>query len=273
MATTATGLSEASLVQSGICAVCGAAIAYEPINIHREMPICGVCGSVPRFCGLALAVSRVVWGQPDCALAVRSRRGEISAIGMSDDPRLAVPFAEKFDYTNTEFDREPRIDLCSFESCRRYSADLIVCSDVLEHTFDPPAVPLANLFAMLKPGGTLILSAPTFLRPTTVEWYGGAESLAVEQHDGDYRVRWRNRRGTEYLDPQPVFHAGPGAVLEMRLISHPELLATARAAGFIGGELEFAPEWGYFWPFMPMSPHVPEAADGRVIVLTRPPAG
>jgi SAM-dependent methyltransferase len=270
MAPILTGSSEDVPVQAATCAVCGAAIAYEPPHIHREMPICGICGSVPRFCGIALAASRAIWGGPDRPLSERPRRGDIKAIGMSDDPRLAVPFAEKFDYTNTEFDREPRLDLCSAESCRQYSADLIVCSDVLEHTFDPPAVPLANLFTMLKPGGTLILSAPTTLRPATIEWYGGAESLAVEPHDGRFQVRWRNRRGTEYLDTQPVFHAGPGAVLEMRLISHPELLATARAAGFAGGDMAFAPEWGYFWPFPPMSPPVPEAADARIIVLTRP---
>lgn len=193
-------------------------------------------------------------------------------IGVSDDNRLARVFSEKFCYVNTRYDAEPRLDLCSAESCRAYQADLIICSDVLEHTVEPPALPLLHLFNMLKPGGTLILSAPTFLFPSTVEWYGGAERVEViEQDDGRHVVRWRNRRGTEYLDDRPVFHGGPGFVLEMRIISHSELLGTARAVGFVGDSLPFAPEWGYVWPIVQHLSYITECADARIMVLSRPP--
>ena len=156
------------------CAVCGNLIEIDPAALHREFPICRHCGSSPRFCGLALAVSMAVYGShADAALGDRVRRKDISALGFSDDERLARIFADKFCYTNTFLHTEPRIDLCSRASCSNYLVDLIICSDVIEHTPAPPIVPLTNLLSMLKPSGALVLSAPTFLFDATVEWYGG----------------------------------------------------------------------------------------------------
>ena len=91
----------------------------------------------------------------------------------------------------------------------------------------------------------------------------------IEQEDG-HVVRWRNQRGTEYVDDRPVFHGGPGSTLEMRIISHPELLGITHAIGFVGDTLPFAPEWGYFWPIVRHSAEFDECWDGRIIVLSRP---
>ena len=253
------------------CAVCCKLIEIDLASLHRELPVCRHCGSCPRFCGIALAVSKAVYGDhADVALRDRPRRRDISALGFSDDERLAGIFADKFSYANTFFHTEPKLDLCSRSSCSDHFVDLIVCSEVLEHTLAPPIVPLTNLFSMLKPNGTLVLSAPTFLFDATVEWYGGMRALEIADHGGDHVVRWRNRRGIEYVDPSPVFHGGPGQVLEFRMIAHSELLVIARGVGFVGNTFEFVPEWGYAWPIVEHFSYADAACDSRILVLQRP---
>lgn len=244
------------------CAMCGCALTTAPH--HREITVCEHCGSTPRFCGLALAINRVVWG--DTGVPLRERpRGDVTAIGISDDPNLAGVLGRKLAYVNTWFHQEPQLDICS-PDLRYADLGLIVCSDVIEHTLEPPVVPLTNLYAMLRPGGRLILTAPTFRMPATIEWYGGAQEIEI---DGDV-VLWRNRRGELYVDNSPVFHGGFGSVLEMRLISHDELLATARAIGFMAETLEFDADRGYAWKICRHLDYIDADADARVMILTRP---
>jgi len=256
---------------TGRCAVCGYDLEFDPARLHREIAICLRCHSSPRFCGLARAVTQVVYSdaanQPLCA---QPERKDLVVIGISDDERLASIFRSKFEYINTFYHTEPLLDICSLDSCLRYRADLVTCSDVLEHTFAPPIVPLNNIFAMLREGGALIVSVPSFLCESTIEWYGGVQDIEITEEQGRHLVRWRNRRGTEYIDPDPVFHGGPGQTLELRIISHPEFLAIARAVGFVGDTLDFALEWGYLWPIVRHRSYVEECADSRVIVLRRP---
>jgi hypothetical protein len=256
---------------SSRCAVCGHPVDIDKGPLHRELQTCADCGSCPRFCGLALGVQKLVhdgpWERPLCDLAdLRA----VIAIGISDDDRLARVFEEKFSYTNTFFHKEPHLDICSKESCSGYRADLIICSDVIEHTASAPMIALSNMFHMLTPGGGLVLSAPTFSLDSTIEWYGGMADMEISEEAGRPIVRWRNKRGTVYVDTDPVFHGGPGQVLELRLISHSELLAVARSVGFIGDTLEFAPEWGYSWPIARQWRYIEACADGRILLLRRP---
>jgi hypothetical protein len=256
------------------CAVCGHGIEIDKGPLHRELQICANCGSCPRFCGLAFGVNKLLHDEPpDRPLCDLSEFRTVNAIGVSDDDRLARVFQEKFSYTNTFFHTDPKLDICSRESCSGYRADLIICSDVIEHTVSTPIVPLSNLYNMLTPGGGLVLSAPTFLFDSTIEWYGGMVEMEVSEEGGRHIVRWRNKRSTQYVDTDPVFHGGPGQVLELRLISHSELLAVARSVGFVGGTLEFAPEWGYLWPITRQLPYIEACADGRVMLLNRPSCG
>jgi hypothetical protein len=253
------------------CAVCGHRIDADQGPLHRELQVCANCGSCPRFCGLAFGVNSLVHdGPPKRPLCDLSESRTVTAIGISDDDRLARVFEEKFSYTNTFFHREPRLDICSKASCSSFRADLIICSDVIEHTVSAPIVPLGNLFQMLTPGGGLVLSAPTFSFDSTIEWYGGVAEMEVSEESGRHIVRWRNKRGTQYVDTDPVFHGGPGQVLELRLISHSELLAVARSVGFVGETLAFAPEWGYLWPIGRQLQYIEACADGRIILLRRP---
>mgnify|MGYP001185101073 CR=1 FL=1 len=197
-------------------------------------------------------------------------RRSINAIGMSDTPIYANILAEKLSYRNTYLHTDPHLDLCDPDSIGKYSdLDLVICSEVIEHTKDPPVVVLGNMLRMLRPGGVLILSAPTYRMAETIEWYPGATSVRVVENGSGLHVEWKTIRGVDYVDTAPNFHGGPGDVLEMRIISHSSLLNAAKACGFEADTLEFDAARGYDWPIVPEYPGLDAEMDGRILVLRR----
>ena len=119
---------------SARCAVCGADIELADAKLHREIPICPVCRSNPRFCGIGLAINQAIYGDVAAPLIERGERKNIRALGVSDDRRYASILDRLFTYTNTFFHQEPRLDITSAEGTGAFKdMDIIVCSDVVEH--------------------------------------------------------------------------------------------------------------------------------------------
>src|ERR1035438_7591316 len=89
-----------------ICNVCGsrndiAEFATEPASCD--------CGSNVRTRALIHLLSMELFGR-GLILADFPRLKSIRALGMSDKPCYASILREKFDYQNTFYDREPRVD-------------------------------------------------------------------------------------------------------------------------------------------------------------------
>jgi SAM-dependent methyltransferase len=251
------------------CCICGHAMGA-PDSFHRELSPCAGCGSNARFRGLMAAVIRLAFNGNQKPLKDQAGRRDIVAIGMSDTTIYADILTEKLNYRNTFLHTEPHLDLCDPTSIAKYSnLDLIICSDVIEHTKEPPVVVLGNMMRMLRPGGAIVLSAPTYQMPETIEWYPGASSVRVIP-GGDHHVVWKTIRGVDYVDTNPAFHGGPGDVLEMRVISHSALLADAASAGFKAATFEFDQSRGYVWPIEPEYPGLDAPMDGRILVLRKP---
>lgn len=255
-----------------VCSVCGHFNGIFQGPAHRELVACDGCGSNMRFRAIACAVTQAVQGRPGVLLDVPQDRS-LRAIGVSDSSAYATVLEGRFEYTNTYLHTSPFLDIEDPASFMPYGAlDLIVCSDVIEHTLRPPAVVLRNLAAALKPGGHLVLSAPTYLMPDTVERYPSLESFEVEAVEGVFRVSYRTRFGTLGVDRDPVFHGGPGRVLELRMIGHDQLLRELGAAGL---ELVPLPEsalsiHGALWPGGVERADLPFPLDGRVLLARRP---
>jgi SAM-dependent methyltransferase len=256
-----------------ICSVCGHFNAQMAEPVHRELMACAGCGANMRFRAIACAIALARSGQVGALSGLSPDRG-CRAIGISDATNYAAVLEGLFDYTNTFLHTEPRLDIEDAASFERFGAlDLIVCSDVIEHTLRPPSMVLVNLAQALKPGGHLVLSAPTFLMPDTVERYPSLEGFDVKAAGGGaWEVHYRTRFGTHGVDAAPVFHGGPGRVLELRVISHPQLLHELRAAG-----LELLPiaeaelqRHGALWPGMVERQDLPLPLDGRVLLARRP---
>jgi hypothetical protein len=256
----------------GKCPMCGTNLSVENREWHRELGRCVGCGLNARLRGVIVALSLEIYGDLACPLIERDMRKDVRVLGISDNEEYATLLTSKFEYLNTFFHREPYLDICDIECCARYQENrVVICSDVIEHSRLGPMAVIRNQLTMLAQGGVIILSAPTFEMDDSIEWYGALRSYSVEGNGDRPRLRWVNLRGQEFLDPDPIFHGGAGAAVELRLLSHGQVLAIAPYLGAEARTLEFDPCWGYSWPLVPQFSYLDAPVDGRVIVIRKRP--
>ena len=149
----------------------------------REVPSCSACGSTVRLRSLIALLSREIFGVELAIPDFPVLKG-IRGFGMSDPPELAQRLAEKFEYTNTFYHQEPRLDVVdpSPEHLREHTGryDFILSSEVLEHVSPPVERAFANLNRMLKPDGLVAAHRAVQARRT----HGGAFSRAARIRAG-----------------------------------------------------------------------------------------
>jgi SAM-dependent methyltransferase len=208
------------------CNICGTENHIDAGHKHRELSACVGCGSNARFRALMLSLVYALKGRY-AGLHELEMDKSVAGLGCSDSDVYGSRLRNLFSYTNTYLHTEPQLDIESSESFAKYSnLDFIICSDVIEHTLLAPANYLANFCEALKPGGALIISAPTYEIPYTIEKYPSLRTYTVAQIEDAYTVVYRGKNGVIGFDPSPFFHGGPGSVLEMRTQSLPALCGT-----------------------------------------------
>src|SRR5438045_2653448 len=92
------------------CNLCGRPNRRAANELTREDATCSWCGSNVRTRGIVQALSLELFGI-NLALPDFPRIKSIRGIGTSDSSQYANRLAEKFDYRNTFYDREPRFDI------------------------------------------------------------------------------------------------------------------------------------------------------------------
>jgi len=164
----------------------------------------------------------------------------IRGLGMSDQPCYAGILNDKFDYTNTYYDREPRFDFTEPHPQLAGSYDFILSSDVFEHIAPPVERACEEVCRLLKPHGFLALTV--FCNPDDrmrEHFTELNEYRIVPLGDSTVLIN-RKRDGTLEMRDDLVFHGGKGATLEMREFGMTELRAKLLAAGF--REVDFLTE-------------------------------
>ncbi len=243
-------LTSSSSVESPVsfrCNICGGANARPRSDFGREKPSCDTCGSTVRTRGIIHMLSTEILGigmaLPDFPV-LKAVRG----LGMSDSPDYARRLAEKFDYRNTEYDREPRLDVLDPAPEHLGAYDFIVSSEVLEHVVAPVSIAFENLFRMLKPSGLLLMTVPYKPQGSTIEHFGPMDQFGLSYLGGETVLVRRDAAGRYEVIDGLVFHGGPGSTLEMRVFSEADLLGTIRSAGFSYAEVHSraVPDFGIF---------------------------
>jgi SAM-dependent methyltransferase len=251
------------------CNICGR--ANTAVGMHRELAPCAQCGSNARFRAMMVGLSLGLFGQVLPLPKMIADRG-IRGWGCSDAEIYANRLVELFDYTNTFLHTEPRADIGDAATLEIFrGCQFILCSDVLEHVLVNPVDAIANMYDCLTPDGCLILSAPSYAMQASVEKYPTLRGFSVVAIGGRHAVVYETATGALGFDPDPVFHGGPGSVLEMRLFGHEALLREIRNVGFrrvdmVGDE---AQPFGAVWPHAAERSDLPYAMDGRVIVARK----
>ena len=187
----------------------------------------------------------------------------IRGLGMSDKDCYNRLLAEKFDYTNTFYDREPRLDFTESHPELAGQYDFILSADVLEHIAPPVERALEETRRMLKPHGflgiTVYCNPEDRLREHFPELH---EFRIVPLGDSSVLIN-RRRDGTLEILDDLTFHGGSGATLEMREFGATALRAQLLAAGFRAVDFltENVPESGILFDYDTSQPLIARNQD------------
>jgi SAM-dependent methyltransferase len=167
---------------------------------------------------------------------------DVKGFGMSDALIYATRLAEKVNYTNTFYDREPYLDITEPHPDEHGTYDFILSSDVFEHVAPPIDRAFEEAFRLLKPHGFLCVTVPSsHLADETVEHYPDLHQYSVIELAGEHVLINRKADKTLEIHGNLDFHGGIGATLVMRLFSMKDLERKLRAAGFSEVEWQVEP--------------------------------
>ena len=213
---------------SFICNICGRHNHVE--NFETEPASCA-CGSNVRLRALIHLLSVELFGQ-SLVLTDFPRLKAIRGLGMTDQQCYANILAEKFDYTNTYYDREPRFDFTESHEQLAGSYDFILSADVLEHIAPPIERALEETHRLLKPSG--FFGVTIFCSPDDrmSEHFPGLHEYRVLKLGDAVVLVNRRRDGVVEIREDLIFHGGSGETLEMREFGISGLEGKLLEAGF-----------------------------------------
>src|SRR5262245_31373611 len=96
------------------CNICDQICIKQVNELSREVPSCGCCESTVRLRGMVHVLSLELFGR-SLSLSEFPSRSDLRGLGMSDWDLYASKLAQKFDYINTYFHREPKLDICDID--------------------------------------------------------------------------------------------------------------------------------------------------------------
>jgi len=140
----------------------------------------------------------------------------IRGLGMSDQQCYARILAEKFDYTNTYYDREPRFDFTEPHPNISGTYDFILSADVFEHIAPPVERAFEEVARLLQPRGFLGMTVYCNSIDQMREHFPELNEYRIVPLGSSSVLINRKRDGTLELRDDLVFHGGTGATLEMR---------------------------------------------------------
>ena len=211
------------------CNLCGTSNTVEAIP--WETPTCASCGSNVRMRTIIYMLALELFGE-ERLLPDFPRCADIKGFGMSDAQCYATLLAEKTDYTNTFYDRQPYLDITESHSDQHGTYDFILSSDVFEHVAPPIERAFEEAFRLLKPYGVLCVTVPSVIADQTDEHYPDLHQYSVIELAGEHVLINRRKDRTLEIHDKLVFHGGIGATLEMRLFAQADLVRKLRGAGF-----------------------------------------
>jgi len=231
------------------CNLCGEHNTVAAARLQREVSSCRRCLSTVRFRSVAHLVVREVIGGDRTLREIGAHRN-IRGVGLSDANAYARPLATHFDYTNTFFDVEPRLDITNVPRSWAGRYRFVIASDVFEHVAPPVSRAFAGARTLLADDGVLILTVPFHLDTETIEHYPNLHRFRIDGHGADAILHNVTSDGRHERYTNLTFHGGTGATLEMRHFSRAGLERELAVAGF--SRVTFCGErcerFGVVWP-------------------------
>jgi hypothetical protein len=128
-------------------------------------------------------------------------------------------------YRNYHFHLEPILDITDIPVHLYGVADIISCSEVLEHVEPPIEKAFDGLFQLLKRNGILVLSVPhTNLLGVHIEHFPVMSKSQILISEKGPVLMGVDTNGKQLKFSKLVFHGGVGATLEYRVFSEKSLI-------------------------------------------------
>jgi SAM-dependent methyltransferase len=158
----------------------------------------------------------------------------LSIVGVSDGATIESAFKIHFHgkYKNFEFHKQPFLDITKVDDGLELYADIVTCSEVLEHVQPPINLAFGGLYKLLKPGGWLILSVPHRGPNASHEEHFPVMTNSKLINEPIQKLRGTDLQGNEKEFTELVFHGGSGATLEYRVFSETSLRDNLENSGF-----------------------------------------
>jgi hypothetical protein len=235
-----------------LCNICGGYNRKIPLPRveNRECQSCEECGSSLRMRALMYLLSLELFARP-LTVAEFPRDKSIAGLGLSDWERYGRELADRFDYTNTFYHQEPRLDITHADAALDGRYTFVIASDVFEHIpIRGLAAAFANAYRMLRHDGFMLFTVPFAKKGRTVEHFPRLHEYSIEEVAGSRVLRNRTPDGLEETFRDLVFHGGDGSTLEMRHFSESDLRREFARAGFHSVDVHCAhyPMFGVLWP-------------------------
>jgi SAM-dependent methyltransferase len=136
-------------------------------------------------------------------------------------------------YVNYHYHLDPKLDITEVSSHLISTADIISCSEVLEHVEPPIQKAFLGLYQLLRTNGKLVLSVPhTDINGTHVEHFPVMTESRILSRENGLVLEGKGPKGELFAFGDLTFHGGIGATLEYRIFSKNSLEQNLEAAGF-----------------------------------------
>jgi len=210
------------------CNVCG---EFNEVEHFVTEPATCRCGSNVRVRALIHLLSMELFDE-SLPLVDFPKLKSIRGLGMSDKEGYAAILAEKFDYTNTFYDRDPRMDFTETHPQLQETYDFILSADVIEHIASPIERALEETCRMLKPNG--FFGVTVYCNPSDVlrEHFPELHTYRTVALGDEVVLINRREDGALEIHDGLIFHGGSGATLEMREFGITSLREKLLGAGF-----------------------------------------
>jgi SAM-dependent methyltransferase len=196
----------------------------------REGANCYWCNATSRDRAMLLNIHYAFFSK------LLKNRGSIpKIIGVSDGHLIEkiLKTIYKSHYQNYHYHQKPQLDITKIPLNLYSSADIVSCTEVLEHVAPPVDLAFSGLRKLLKKNGTLVLSVP----------HSDSSGVHLEHFPEMTNVQLildekprlagtlKNGKWTEFSNL--IFHGGVGFTLEYRVFSFHSLREEILNSGFI----------------------------------------
>jgi hypothetical protein len=214
-------------------------------SLGREGSNCYWCNGTARDRAMLLSIHIAFIKK-----LLRKPRRVPQIIGVSDGYLMETILRKIYrsNYQNYHYHIEPILDITQVPLGMHNSADIISCSEVLEHVAPPIDLAFSGLRNLLQLDGTLVLSVPhSDASGVHLEHFPVMTSYEIDLGDiPKLKGELQNGKKVEFDDL--VFHGGVGSTLEFRIFSEKSLTAALLAVCFTNLKVnKNIKSFGIFW--------------------------